>query len=87
MEEGVVDQEIVKDAVEDIGEDSEGEKGLALVIRKILLALRQNFEEHWLRSNIFHTTCTIKNGVCNLIIDGGSCENVISQEVVDKLRL
>uniref|UniRef100_A0A2N9EAC7 Lactate/malate dehydrogenase C-terminal domain-containing protein n=1 Tax=Fagus sylvatica TaxID=28930 RepID=A0A2N9EAC7_FAGSY len=41
--------------VEDIGGDSEGEEGLALV--------------------------------CNLIIDGGSCENVISQEVVDKLRL
>jgi hypothetical protein len=88
MEEGVVDQEIdVEDAVEDIGGDSEGEEGLALVTRKILLAPRQNIEEHWLRSNIFHTTCTIENRVCNLIIDGGSCENVISQEVVDKLRL
>ncbi|GMY18934.1 hypothetical protein FCV25MIE_14173 [Fagus crenata] len=88
MEEGVVDQEIdVEDALEDLGGDSEGEEGLALVTRKILLALRQNIEEHWLRSNIFHTTCTIENRVCNLIIDGGSCENVISQEVVDKLRL
>jgi hypothetical protein len=86
MEEGVVDQEIdVEDAVEDLGGDSKGEEGLALVTRKILLAPRQNIEEHWLRSNIFHTTCTIENRVCNLIIDGGSCENVISQEVVNKL--
>uniref|UniRef100_A0A2N9HUX4 Reverse transcriptase n=1 Tax=Fagus sylvatica TaxID=28930 RepID=A0A2N9HUX4_FAGSY len=62
MEEGVVDQEIdVEDAVEDLGGDSEGEEGLALVTRKILLAPRQNIEEHWLRSNIFHTTCTIEN--------------------------
>jgi hypothetical protein len=41
MEEGVVDQEIdVEDAVENLGGDSEGEEGLALVTRKILLAPR-----------------------------------------------
>ncbi|KAL4179650.1 hypothetical protein AMTRI_Chr13g88330 [Amborella trichopoda] len=25
--------------------------------------------------------------VCNLIIDGGSCENIVSQEMLDKLKL
>ena len=40
-----------------------------------------------MRSNIFHTTCNIGGRICNLVIDGGSCENVISKEVVDKLGL
>ena len=38
-------------------------------------------------NNIFYTTCIIKDRVCNLVIDGGSCENVVSQEVVKKLCL
>ena len=37
--------------------------------------------------NIFYTTCSIKDRACSLVIDRGSCENVISQEVVDKLGL
>lgn len=41
----------------------------------------------WLRYNIFHTRCTSSRKVCNLIIDGGSCKNVVSQEIVEKLNL
>lgn len=44
-------------------------------------------EEQWLRHNIFHTKCTIKGKVCNVIIDGGSCENVVSTTMVDKLGM
>ena len=59
-------------------------------MRKTLLAPKFNSEEDWLRTNISYTTCSIGGRVCKLcsmIIDGGSCENVVSQEVVDKLRL
>ena len=28
--------------------------------------------------NIFHTRCTNEKKVCNVIIDGGSCTNVVS---------
>ena len=37
-------------------------------------------------SNIFHTTYNIGGGICSLVIDGGSCKNVVSEEV-DKLGL
>lgn len=75
-----------EEAVE-LGEDSQREEGLMLVTRKILLTPKFKDEKEGLRGNIFCTTCSIQNRVCNLIIDGGSCENVASQEVVDKLML
>lgn len=44
-------------------------------------------EHDWLRNNVFYTTCNVGGKVCNMIIDGGSCENVVPQEVIDKLKL
>ena len=67
--------------------DSDKEEGLALVMKKTLLAPKQQEQEDWLRSNIFHTTCNISGRICNLVIDGGSYENVVSEKVVDKLGL
>ncbi|GKV06452.1 hypothetical protein SLEP1_g18350 [Rubroshorea leprosula] len=37
--------------------------------------------------NIFHMRCHIKNKVCSVIIDGGSCTNVVSTVFVEKLNL
>jgi hypothetical protein len=39
------------------------------------------------RENIFHTKCHINNKVCSMIIDGGSCTNVASIILVEKLNL
>ncbi|XP_033145199.1 uncharacterized protein LOC117133324 [Brassica rapa] len=39
------------------------------------------------RENIFHTRCSVEHKVCSLIIDGGSCTNVASKYLVDKLGL
>nr|GEX11574.1 putative reverse transcriptase domain-containing protein [Tanacetum cinerariifolium] len=64
-----------------------GDSGQMLVIRKSLLLPKEEEKDEWLRSNIFHMTCTIKDKVCKLIIDSGSCENVVSWEAVDKLNL
>ncbi|GJX76150.1 putative CCCH-type zinc finger family protein [Tanacetum coccineum] len=52
-----------------------------------LLLPKEEEKDEWLRSNIFHTTCTIKDKVCKLIIDSGSCENVVSRDAVEKLNL
>ncbi|KAG7572507.1 Integrase catalytic core [Arabidopsis suecica] len=60
--------------------------GELLVIRRTL-SMFVNPEEKVQRENIFHTRCTIKNKVCNLIIDGGSCTNVASKYMVDMLGL
>ena len=72
---------------EEIGGDCDEEEGMALMLKKTLLVPKQESEEDWLRTNIFYTTCSVDGRVCNMIIDGGSCENVVSQEVVDKLKL
>jgi hypothetical protein len=37
--------------------------------------------------NIFHTRCHVNNKVCSIIIDGGSCANVASTILVEKLNL
>lgn len=39
------------------------------------------------RDNIFHTRCHIKDKVCSMIIDGGSCTNVASTSLVETLNL
>jgi hypothetical protein len=39
------------------------------------------------RENIFHTRCYINNKVCSMIIDRGSCTNVASTTLVEKLSL
>ena len=63
-----------------------GDMGELLVIRR---ALNSNpvEDEVWLRNNIFHTRCTSHGKVCDVIIDSGSCENVVSDTMVQKLPL
>jgi hypothetical protein len=85
-------EEDLEDDVEDepVDEGSEEEwtyadQGESLVIRRILKSTYM--EEDWLRNNIFHTKCTSSGKVCNVIIDGGSCENVVSTTMVEKLNL
>jgi len=39
------------------------------------------------RHQIFYSRCSAKNKVCNLIIDNGSCENIVSSTLVDYLKL
>ena len=44
-------------------------------------------DELLLRHNIVHTKGTRGGKSCNVIIDGGSCENVVSNTMVEKLGL
>uniref|UniRef100_A0A2N9IR32 CCHC-type domain-containing protein n=1 Tax=Fagus sylvatica TaxID=28930 RepID=A0A2N9IR32_FAGSY len=89
MLEDVVEIEDVveSDDEELVGGDNEEEEGVVLVMKKTLLTPRKEEEDEWLRDNIFHSTCSILGKVCQLVIDGGSCENVVSQEAVNKLGL
>jgi len=57
-----------------------------LVVRQMLGQVLKPFDESQ-RENIFHTRCLINEKLCSLIVDGGSCENVASIRVVDKLGL
>ncbi|XP_070046592.1 uncharacterized protein [Nicotiana tomentosiformis] len=56
------------------------------VVRRIMtINLGSNSEEQ--RENIFHTRCGIKGKTCSMIIDSGSCANVVSSYFVEKLGL
>ncbi|KAD3068093.1 hypothetical protein E3N88_35973 [Mikania micrantha] len=65
------------------------DKGVALVTQHVLstAAGRSGDDTLWLRNNIFRTRCTSKGKVCAVVIDGGSCENMVATSMVEKLGL
>ncbi|XP_048627797.1 uncharacterized protein LOC125596825 [Brassica napus] len=77
---------------EDAGQESDEEgveypvRGELLVTRRLLNAQPKAKEDEQ-RENLFHTRCLVQEKVCSLIIDGGSCTNVASAELVEKLGL
>jgi hypothetical protein len=44
-------------------------------------------EENGQRHNLFHTRGMIKDKLCRIIVDNGSCNNIASQELLDRLEL
>ena len=57
-----------------------------LVVRRALNVEAKEGEDMQC-DNIFHTRCHIENKVCSVVNDGGSCTNVASTLVVEKLSL
>ena len=85
VEEGEEEKEVcLNDYVKEVEEGLD--EGELLVIRRALsgLASQDGLDQ---RETIFHTRCTVESKVCSLIIDEGSCANVVSQSMVDKLKL
>ncbi|XP_019172674.1 PREDICTED: uncharacterized protein LOC109168074 [Ipomoea nil] len=60
-------------------------QGDALMVRRMLNIQATGDESQ--RENIFHSRCFVHGKVCSLIIDGGSCTNVASTKMVEKLGL
>ncbi|CAA7026197.1 unnamed protein product [Microthlaspi erraticum] len=79
--------EIEVDDTIDSGEEVEYPDTGDLLITRRILSVFINPEEKLQRENLFHTRCTVKSKVCNLVIDGGSCTNVASEFMVDKLGI
>ncbi|CAL9217648.1 unnamed protein product, partial [Arabidopsis halleri] len=61
-------------------------KGELLVAMKTLSVIAKTDEQEQ-RENLFHSRCIVNDKVCSLIIDGGSCTNVASETMVEKLGL
>jgi hypothetical protein len=61
-------------------------EGESLVARRALSAQVKEDDMEQQRENIFHTRCHINNKVCSMIIDRGSCTNVASTTLVEKLN-
>ncbi|GKE07976.1 putative CCCH-type zinc finger family protein, partial [Tanacetum coccineum] len=83
---------VLKPEIADIAQCDElvyPDRGEALVIQRVLhVAVSKSVDDNsWLRNNIFRTKCTSKGKICDMIIDGGSCENVVSTYMVEKLGM
>jgi hypothetical protein len=57
------------------------------MMRKILLKLEKEMENPVQRNIFFRTACKTKDRVCKVIVDGGSTDNLVSTEMVEKLEL
>ena len=55
--------------------------------KTLLKSEQQPIEETRQRKRIFKTICKVQDKCCNLIIDGGSTENLVSTEVKRKQNL
>ncbi|XP_050290025.1 uncharacterized protein LOC126728205 [Quercus robur] len=62
-------------------------EGELLVARRALSAQVKEDDMEQQRENIFRIRCHINNKVCSMIIYGGSCTNVASTTLVEKLNL
>ncbi|XP_042404734.1 uncharacterized protein LOC121994921 [Zingiber officinale] len=74
-------------SVEDTSDVEFAIDGQALVVLRALHMQAKEDDDGLQRENIFYTRCHVKDRVCGLIIDGGSCVNVASKLMVDKLGL
>ena len=88
------DNEVPSDVRYDDDSEAEGEvlypdRGEALISQRVLSASMADDDDDttWLRHNIFRTKCTMKGKVCDIVIDGGSCDNMIAVSAVEKLGL
>ena len=67
------------------GGDEEELFSYSLVVQRLLLTPKR--EEPSQRHKIFLTRCTVNKRVCDIIIDSGSSENIVSKVIVTKLGL
>jgi hypothetical protein len=47
------------------------------MMRKVCFTPQKAEDGEEKRHNLFHSRCTIGGKVCHLVIDSGSCENVV----------
>mgnify|MGYP000456306475 CR=1 FL=1 len=85
-ETGIFMQEPIPNSDDVYEEIVAGDIGIALVTRRSCITPRAANDD-WLRNNIFQSTCTILNKVCRFLIDAGSCENIVSEDVIIKLGI
>ena len=57
-----------------------------MVMRNVLLKHVKGVDEHPLRKALFRIVCKIQGKCCKVIIDVGSTDNLVSKEVIEKLK-
>ena len=71
----------------DAGSIEEAVKGDLFVARRALhTQLKEDCHEEQ-REDLFHTRCHVQGKACSMIVDGGSCTNMVSTLLVNRLGL
>jgi hypothetical protein len=79
-------------AVDNAGSEEQPEEQIgaehyeSLIVQHVLSAQMEKAEQNQ-RHTLCQTKCVIKEHSCRLIIDGGSCNNLASSDMVEKLAL
>jgi hypothetical protein len=63
------------------------EEGRSLMMRKVLMKPEKEAREPVQRNSLFRTACKTRDRVCKVIIDSGSTDNLVSTEMVEKMKL
>ena len=58
----------------------------SLIVQRVLSAQMEKVEQNQ-RHTLFQTKCVVKDRSCRMIIDGGSCNNLASSDMMAKLAL
>ena len=74
-------------STEDCSYDEEVAVQGDLLVARRALNIQSKEGDDAQRENIFHTRCYVQGKVCSVIIDGGSCTNVASTSMVEKLGI
>ncbi|XP_042488832.1 uncharacterized protein LOC122068982 [Macadamia integrifolia] len=84
MVEGIMSDDSDLDGADFEMAEEEGE-GVSCIIRRLLLSPKPaELTQHHM---IFHTHYSVKSRVCNVIVDNGSSENIVSLALVNHLKL
>ena len=65
----------------------DAESGSLFMVRRVCFTPRKAEDGDEQHHNLFHSRCKIGGKVCQLVIDSSNCENVVAEEVVEKLAL
>ena len=57
------------------------------MLKIVLLKAEKEANEPAQRKSLFRTVCKSKEKCCKVVIDSGSTDNLVSTEMVEKLRL
>jgi len=68
-------------------EENIPERGEYLVVNKVFLKPAKEIVEPSQRKTLFRTLCKVQGKCCQMIIDSGSTDNLVSIEVVEELTL
>ena len=60
--------------------DHEPEQGESFLARRVLIG--QRTQETYQRSNLFRNCCKSSGKVCNVIVDGGSTNSLVAEEMI-----